>query len=431
MPRSLVQRTAWAAFVAIAGSAACVAFVSVVVAERFAVQREERQLTNAAAVLAVELVEPPGVDPLFAVSDEARELRPTGIRLAVYDERGKFFAGDAELPRPDGHACRSDSSFTVCGVSNGQFLAVAARDTMLLREERRSILIASLLAAVLVSLLGAFFARRIARTLVSPLSRLRTALDRVPTDAPETVDVGKSEGVEEVDALREALRATLARLGDALATSRRFAADAAHELRSPLTVILGELELNARSLTGEEAEANERARRTAARLSTLVNRLLVLASPASKLEIGEELELQSAVDDGLDLIPIASWPRVNVTSEAEAYVRGDRALLAAMIANAIENGLKFSEGEVRVQLRAEAQKVEIQVTDEGPGILKTDRERVFEPFFRTRATRASGTPGHGIGLSLIAHVSAVHGGEARFMDRDRGTCLVIELPRAR
>lgn len=429
LPRRLVKRVAWATFIAISTSAACVALVTGMIATHFAEELEEQQLTNAAAVLAIELIEP-GADPLFAAADEARELKPTGIRLAVY--KGKsLFAGDAALPIPKSEGCVEAGSFTACGVSNERFFAIAARDTALLHKQLDSILISSLVAVAITSLLGALFVQQIASMLVAPLSRLSRALEQVPEDSPETANIGPDEGVDEVDSLRKTLRSTFARLGHAIATSRRFAADAAHELRTPLTVIMGQLELNSSRLEGEAQESNERARKTAARLSTLVDRLLVLATPAAQLDVGEEIEIHGALDDAIDLTPVASWSRVCVTSSSEAYVRGDRTLLAAMIANAIENALKFSEDVVEVRITARVQHVEVQISDEGPGISEKERERVFEPFFRTRTARASGTRGHGIGLTLIAHVVAVHGGAIRFIPKDRGTCLAIELPRSR
>lgn len=429
LPRRLVTRVAWVTFATIVGSAACVTLISGVFAKRFAQEREDQQLTNAASVLAVELVEP-GADPLFQAADEARELKPTGIRVAVYEGQ-HLFAGDAELPSPGREGCAVIGAFTTCGVHDGRFLAVAARDTTLLRGQLNSILLSSLLAVAVTGLLGAVFVRRIAILLVAPLSRLTLALQKVPEDAPETADIGADEGVEEVDSLKRTLRATFERLGYALATSRRFAADAAHELRSPLTVIMGQLELNSSQLKGETKESNDRARRTAVRLSTLVDRLLVLATPAAKLTSGEEIDLHAIADDAMDLTPREFWSRVHTVAESEAFLRGDRALLAAMIANAVENALKFSKGMVVVRLVATEQHVQFHISDDGPGIAEAERQRVFEPFFRTRSARASGTRGHGIGLALIAHVAAVHGGTARFLTKDRGTCLAIELPRAR
>lgn len=426
-PRSLVLRIAWATWAIVAGSAACVALVSAILADRFAEQHEEQHLTDAASLLVSKLK----AHPSSAVAADARASMPTGVRVAAYDG-ARLVAGDAGIPRPARPGCSVAGAVVACAVESGRFLAVAKSDrAALLRRQRHTLFVPSLLAVVFTSLVGAVLARRIASMLVAPLSRLHGALERVPADAPERADLGAEEGVVEVDALRRTLRETLARLGHSLAASRRFAADAAHELRSPLAVIMGQLELGAFGLTGEAREASERARRTAARLGTLVERLLVLATPASKLGRGEEVELHGAVEDALDLVPTAAWSRVDVDVEVKAFVTGDRALLAAMIANAIENGLKFSDGTVRVRVRATSERAELQIADEGPGIPEAYRERVFEPFFRTPEARGSAVRGHGIGLSLIAHVANVHGGAPRFVPRARGTCLVIDLPRAR
>ena len=424
---SLVRRIAWATWAIVAVSAACVASVSMLLADRFAEQHEEQHLTDAATLVLEKLKS----HPLELSAEQSRDMLPTGVHVAVYQD-ARFFAGDARIARPAKPGCTFADALATCAVEGAGFFAVATSTrAALLSKQRHTMFAPSLLAVLLTSLAGALLARRLAAVLVAPLSRLHAAVQLVPADAPERADIGADEGVAEVDALRKTLRETFARLGDSLTTSRRFASDAAHELRSPLAVIMGQLELSSAELTGDALESTERARKTAARLGTLVERLLVLATPASKLGRGEEVELHGAVEDALDLIPVAAWPRVHVQAEAKAFALGDRALLAAMIANAIENALKFSEGSVSVRLTANATRAELQVIDDGPGIPEGYRERVFEPFFRTPEARGSGVRGHGIGLSLIAHVARVHGGEARFLAASRGTCLSIELPRSR
>ncbi len=77
--------------------------------------------------------------------------------------------------------------------------------------------------------------------------------------------------------------------------------------------------------------------------------------------------------------------------------------------------------------RAE-RRVLVTIDDDGPGIPEDEQVRVFAAFYRTRASRAGPIPGHGIGLALIAHVAALHGGTARFEDCARGTRLEIALP---
>ncbi|MBL9110152.1 MAG: HAMP domain-containing histidine kinase [Myxococcales bacterium] len=428
LPKSLVARVAWATCAAIAISATCVACVSIVLNDGFARERDERSISDAAGTLATELLEA-GADPLHIAVDETRELEHTGIRVAIYAANG-FVAGDRGVPNPGAGRCASTPPLRSCGVPAGRLVAVAARDLSHLREGRRTVLAASVLAVVITSLLGAMVARRVALAIVAPLSRLSDAVERVPDDVPSEVDLGVDEGVSEVDALRATLHATLVRLGQALATSRRFASDAAHELRTPLTTVIGELALFADTLEGDALDANARARRTAQRLATLVDRLLVLATPASKLGVSERLDIHDVIDDAVDMLPLALWPRLDVQITRVGAVHGDRALLASMVANALENGLKFSEDTVTVTIGGGETHVELEIRDLGQGIPEAERESVFAPFFRRRATRASGVPGHGIGLSLIAHVVAIHGGHAQFRDCEVGACLVIVLPRA-
>jgi signal transduction histidine kinase len=426
-PRSLVQRIAWATWSLVAGSAACVALVSMLLADRFAEQHEEQHLTDAATLLIAKLK----AHPSPTMAEDTLETIPSNVRVAGYRDQ-KIVAGDARIPRPAGEGCRFEGAVAICAVENGSYFAVATSDrAALLKRQRQTMMVPSLLAVLLTSLVGALLARRVATKLVAPLSRLHDAIERVPPGAPEQADVGADEDVAEVDALRRTLRDTFAQLGHSLATSRRFASDAAHELRSPLSVIMGQLELGSLELTGEARLATERARTTAARLATLVERLLVLATPAAKLGAGEEVELHGAVEDALDLLPVGAWPRIAVTAEAKAFVLGDRTLLAAMIANGLENALKFSEGNVQVLLRATTEQAELRIQDDGPGIPELHRERVFEPFFRTPEARSGAVRGHGIGLSLIAHVARVHGGSPHFAATERGTCLVIVLPRSR
>ena len=98
------------------------------------------------------------------------------------------------------------------------------------------------------------------------------------------------------------------------------------------------------------------------------------------------------------------------------------------VENAVDNALKFSEGPVRVAVFEEAETVAIEVSDEGDGVPEADRERVFEPFHRLPGARAS-TEGMGLGLALIAHVTTMYGGSARFAPVARGATLRITLPR--
>ncbi|HWB81486.1 MAG TPA: ATP-binding protein, partial [Nannocystaceae bacterium] len=141
---------------------------------------------------------------------------------------------------------------------------------------------------------------------------------------------------------------------------------------------------------------------------------------------GEAVELVDVVDAVRAALPEAERERVHAEIDGEPIVRGDPELLRAMIHNAIDNALKFSRERVDVRIHGD-ERVVIDVIDRGPGIPASERDAVFAAFYRRADTR--GTPGHGIGLALIAHVAAAHDGHAELVDAKLGAHLQITLPR--
>jgi two-component system sensor histidine kinase TctE len=155
---------------------------------------------------------------------------------------------------------------------------------------------------------------------------------------------------------------------------------------------------------------------------------LVLAD-SSTIERGEAVDLADLVDLVLDVLPGELRARVHASVGEDMLVRGDAELLRAMLANAIDNALKFSAGPVELDVCEREGQLCIEVRDQGPGLAPDERERVFAPF--VRAARTSKVAGHGLGLALIRHVAVVHAGSAAFADADRGARLVMQLPRWR
>ena len=115
----------------------------------------------------------------------------------------------------------------------------------------------------------------------------------------------------------------------------------------------------------------------------------------------------------------------------DVLVRGDGTLLRALVSNALDNALKFSRGNVVVSASHDAHACVVSVVDDGPGIPDEERARVFGAFYRTAASRASGAMGHGVGLALIAHVAAAHGGTAEFMPTTAGAHFACRNGRRR
>lgn len=428
-PKSVAGRVALAAGTSIALGGLSVALVAGLLAERFSRAREDEHLRGAATTLALELSEP-GADPAWIAVDEDRELAHTGMRVAIFEGR-TFVAGDRTLGPVSVGTCEDRGALRACAIEAGALAAIVARAPAALDEQRETTVLALAIAVVLVALLGAIAARGIARLSVAPLARLRAAVERVREEDPTPLDLGEDEGVAEVDALRASLTSALARLTVALSQARRFSADAAHELRTPLTAIIGELDLAAeRSPSDDARDSIERASRTAARLATLVDRLLVLARTNARLDAAERVELLEVVEDAREALPPAERARVNLDARAAVELLGDRTLLVSMVANALENAVKHGCGAVTVTIDRAGDLARVTVADEGPGVPSEERERVFAPFYRTRASRAGDVPGHGVGLALIAHVAALHGGSARFAPQSAGARFEIILPRS-
>jgi signal transduction histidine kinase len=123
-------------------------------------------------------------------------------------------------------------------------------------------------------------------------------------------------------------------------------------------------------------------------------------------------------------------------AEAPIYIRADRQLLGQAIANLIDNAIKYgtngaaehhgAKPEVDVSAKANGAMAEIVVTDRGPGVPASDRERVLDRFVRLEVSRSE--PGSGLGLSLVAAVARLHGGSLRLEDNEPGLRVILALP---
>jgi signal transduction histidine kinase len=422
--------------VAAAAGAAMTALASTYIAHRLIVAGMDTRLRGAAVALADEIRTAPGRAEIARdVEEDGRELAHSGMRVAVYDG-GRLLAGDPEAPPMDRGGCetRPATRLRVCAAPAGTRTVVVAGSTAELRSQLRLFAEAALIA-VLATVGGALLTgRRLAKRVVGPLTRLREVVDRVPDHAPGSATLGQDEGWEEVDALRTVLLRLLGRLDRALVQARRFAADAAHELRTPVATMRAELELIAEEPEDLPAvkEAIARVHRTLLSASALIERLLILALPPEGGDPhgqGQAVAMVDVVRESIAALPEPVRARLSVETSDDGIVRADGALIRAMVDNALDNALKFgAPGPVVVRVETRDGRVLTAVRDHGPGVPAEERQRVFQPFYRTPQARAGSVRGHGIGLALIAHVAAGHGGQAAFLDVADGSLLEITLP---
>jgi len=228
----------------------------------------------------------------------------------------------------------------------------------------------------------------------------------------------------ELDGRNRTVSAQAARLRELDDLKRRFLADIAHELRTPLTLVLGALEA--------PSEDPARARKHAEKLATLVDELFDLA----RLEAGalkprmRRLDLSSLVRgaaEGFRREFEEEGRTLTVDVADELVVWADRKLLDRIVGNLIGNALRHGDGPTSVRLGDDSGTACLRVQDAGPGIPTEERERVFERFVQLSTGDQRAHEGAGIGLSMVAELSALHGGDATIRDGE-GAIFEVRLP---
>jgi two-component system phosphate regulon sensor histidine kinase PhoR len=219
-----------------------------------------------------------------------------------------------------------------------------------------------------------------------------------------------------------------------------FVANVSHELKTPLTSILGYAETlldGGLEDAGRRREFVETIREQGVRLRAIVNDLLVLAElerPDAALALAavDLVALAHSVTTALE--PRARRDGLALTCAATdepVTVLGDRGRLEQLLFNLVDNGLKYTErGSVRVEVgRAEGGLARLAVEDTGPGIPEDATSRIFERFYRVDAARSSEIPGTGLGLSIVRHIVELHGGRIEASNRSEGGArFVVHLP---
>ncbi|HLI00442.1 MAG TPA: ATP-binding protein [Acidimicrobiales bacterium] len=221
------------------------------------------------------------------------------------------------------------------------------------------------------------------------------------------------------------------------AIRRDFVANVSHELKTPV----GALSLLAETLDGEEdpevvARLAARVGAEAERLGRIIDDLLDL----SRIEANEgqrdaPIDVGRMVDDAIEpLRTVAEAGGITLEASipsAPVVISGDRLDLVSAVANLVDNAVKYSEpgGSVHVELAVDGDVVRISVRDEGIGIPRRDRERVFERFYRVDRARSRLTGGTGLGLSIVRHVAANHGGRVELQSEEGvGSTFTLVLP---
>lgn len=244
------------------------------------------------------------------------------------------------------------------------------------------------------------------------------------------------KGEDEVRELTGSFNAMLGRLEDAFLVQKNFAANAAHELKTPLAVMktsLQVLELDEEPSPEDYQEFREDVAAGLERLTGTVDNLLALANDS--VENLEPVELRELVDQaGKALRERAKEKGIAVSVEGKAPpVLGNRILLYRVFFNLMENAVKYNRegGEVRAELSEQDGGAWVEISDTGMGIPAESLHHIFEPFYRADRSRSQRIPGAGLGLSIVRTVLDRCGGTIKVDSVEgKGTAIRVFLPKA-
>lgn len=301
-----------------------------------------------------------------------------------------------------------------------------------LNRMRRILTIGGIGAAAASLLLGIV----LSRTLTRPLHELTTATRAVAEgDLDQRVPVRSKDELGELATSFNLMSAELTRSRDA---RRQMTADIAHELRTPISVILGHVDAVDEGVLPASPETFEVIREETGRLDRLIEDLRTLSrAEADELTlvprlVHPETLLEQAIAAHR---PLAHEKGLSIQLDVDPdvpEVEADPDRMAQVLGNILNNALRYSPEGGRIELRAArtSEGVEIRVQDHGPGLKPEDLTRVFDRFYRTDKSRQRDGGGSGLGLPIAKSIVEMHGGRIwAESEPGKGTCFVIRLPK--
>jgi signal transduction histidine kinase len=311
------------------------------------------------------------------------------------------------------------------GNPRGVFVAAIFRD--LERTETDPAIVGAAVVGAVTLVIGSLLAWRMATKVLTPVKKVRdTALSISETDLRGRIDV---EGEDEIAQLAATFNEMLDRLEDAFAAQRRFIDDAGHELRTPITIVRGQLEV-----MGDDPEDRRKTLQVVMdeldRMSRFVTDLLLLARAERpdflNLETVDVSTLTEELGNKAHGLATRRW---EVDRVGVGRIVADRQRLTQAIMQLAENAAQFTEDGDSIALGSQVFNGEARfwVTDSGPGLSQQDQEHIFERFRRGRGARR--TEGAGLGLSIVKAIASAHHGRVELRSRPgEGATFTVVIP---
>ena len=284
-----------------------------------------------------------------------------------------------------------------------------------------------------VTIFGGALAYFLSGRALKPLRVFTSRVEKVQpnnlTDMKITEDV-----LPEFRQFSKSFNQMLDRLDEGFSAQRQFTGNAAHELRTPLSLMQVQLELFSAEhpeVLPETADVLRLLREQTERMTQMTKTLLEMSElrtvPCTdRIEIGPLAEEIFA-----DLAPLAEKKGIILESDGDGAMIGSDTLIYRLLYNLTENAIRYNRpnGKVRITVTDEDGRLVIRVADTGCGIPEQYRESIFQPFFRVDKSRSRENGGVGLGLSLVWEISALHGGEVRVeKSSEEGTTIAVKFP---
>jgi len=297
-------------------------------------------------------------------------------------------------------------------------------------ERLRNSLLLMVPVVLLLCVAGGYW---LAGRALRPIESVTAELDAIqPTNLRSRLPVPPV--ADEVARLAKVINALLERLERASVTERRFASDAAHELRTPLAVLRTGLEVTlARDRSANENHAAlAAAHREVLSLCRIADELLMLARLNGEVSVERSRlnlrELVVEIASTVEPLAQAREIQLRVNADQDVFVDGNAGHLRRLVINLIDNALKFTpiNGSIDARLTMESNRAILRVADSGPGIDAAEMPFIFDRFFRGASAPGEGS---GLGLSLCREIARLHGGDITAANRPSGGCMfVVTLP---
>ena len=283
-----------------------------------------------------------------------------------------------------------------------------------------------------VTLLGGVLAYFLSGHALKPLRTFTSQIEKVQPNNLTDMKITE-EVLPEFRQFSRSFNQMLDRLDEGFSAQRQFTGNAAHELRTPLSLMQAQLELFSAEhsdMLPETAEFLRLLCEQTERMTQMTKTLLEM-SELRTVPCDDRIELGAMIEEIFaDLAPLADRKGISLESAGDGVMLGSDALIYRMLFNLTENSIRYNQpnGNVRITVADEDSQLVIRVADTGCGIPTKYRESIFQPFFRVDKSRSRENGGVGLGLSLVWEIVTLHGGEIRVEESsEKGTTMAVKF----